>query len=84
MNILCTFRMSVSGYGTCSQDLTFNLLTIDSLEALGTNAYNRYAMFPAGHIAKRWLINIKDEDNSPKTLNDNNHQASSPKFRQPK
>ena len=26
--------------------------------------------------------NNKDEDNSPKTLNDKNHQASSPKFRQ--
>ena len=26
--------------------------------------------------------NNKDEDNSPKTLNDKNHQASSQKFRQ--
>ena len=28
--------------------------------------------------------NNKDENNSPKTLNDKNHQASSQKFRQPK
>ena len=31
---------------------------------------------------KRWVNNNKDEDNSPKTLNDKNHQASSQKFRQ--
>ena len=31
---------------------------------------------------KRCGKNNKDEDNSPKTLNDNNHQASSKKFRQ--
>ena len=31
-----------------------------------------------GHIGR----NNKDEDNSLKTLNDNNHQASSQKFRQ--
>ena len=31
---------------------------------------------------KRCGNNNKDEDNSPKTLNDNNHQASSQKFRQ--
>ena len=45
------------------------------LEAQGTNAYNRYAMCPAGN-------NNKDEDNSPKNLNDKNQQASSQKFRQ--
>ena len=28
------------------------------------------------------FFNNKDEDNSPKTLNDKNHQASSQKFRQ--
>ena len=32
---------------------------------------------------KRCGKNSKDEDNSPKTLNDKNHQASSNKFRQP-
>ena len=48
---------------------------IVSLEAWGTNAYNRYTMYPAGN-------NNKDEDNSRKTLNDKNHQASSQKFRQ--
>ncbi len=31
---------------------------------------------------KRCGNNYKDEDNSPKTLNDKNHQASSQKFRQ--
>ena len=31
---------------------------------------------------KRLGNNNKDEDNSPKTLNDKNHQASSQKFRQ--
>ena len=31
---------------------------------------------------KRCGNNDKDEDNSPKTLNDKNHQASSQKFRQ--
>ena len=31
---------------------------------------------------KRSGNNNKDEDNSPKTLNDKNHQASSQKFRQ--
>ena len=31
---------------------------------------------------KRYGNNNKDEDNSLKTLNDNNHQASSQKFRQ--
>ena len=25
---------------------------IDSIEALGTNAYNQYAMCPAGHISQ--------------------------------
>ena len=33
---------------------------------------------------KRCKNNTKDEDNSPKTLNDKNHQASSKKFRQHK
>ena len=32
---------------------------------------------------KRCGNNNKHEDNSPKTLNDKNQQASSPKFRQP-
>ena len=31
---------------------------------------------------KRWGNNNKDEDNSPKTFDDENHQASSQKFRQ--
>ncbi len=31
---------------------------------------------------KRCRNNNKDEDNSPKTLNDKNHQVSSQKFRQ--
>ena len=108
---------------------------IVSLKAKGTNAYNRYAMYPTGQFvvklnALTWLEllllsmifylcsysdiffsikdvvrrsvkvpefdkhlkkagglkrcgnNNKDEDNSPKTLNDKNHQASSQKFRQ--
>ena len=33
-------------------------------------------------IIKRCGNNNKDEDNSPKTLNDKNHRASSQKFRQ--
>ena len=32
--------------------------------------------------AKRWRNNNKDEDNSPKNLNDKNQQGSSQKFRQ--
>ena len=40
------------------------------LEAQGTNAYNRYAMCPAGRMAlwKRCANNNKDEGNSPKNL----------------
>ena len=34
-----------------SQDWTCNLQMIVSLEVLGINPYNRYAMCPAGHIA---------------------------------
>ena len=34
------------------------------------------------HWLKRCEYNNKDEDNSLKTLNDKNHQASSQKFRQ--
>ena len=39
----------------------------------------------AGGYSDRNLVkkNNKDEDNSPKTLTDKNHQASSQKFRQP-
>ncbi len=33
-------------------------------------------------ISSHFGNNNKDEDNSPKTLNDKNHQASSQKFRQ--
>ena len=35
----------------CSQNLTCNRPMIVSLEAKGTNAYNRYAMSPAACIA---------------------------------
>ena len=77
----------------CSQDWTNNLQMIVSLEAEGTNAYNRYAMCPAegsrvrqtpeeGRRTYRPKRYNKDEDKSPKTLNDKNHQASSQKFRQ--
>ena len=59
---------------------------IVSLEAQGTNAYNRYAMCPAEgsrvlqtpeegwrtYRPKRCGNNNKDEDNSPKNLNDEN------------
>ena len=80
---------------------------IVSFEALGTNAYNRHAMCPAGfnkgrsskfregsrvrqtheegrrtYRPKRCGNNNRDEDNSQKTLNDKNNQASSQKFRQ--
>ena len=63
----------------CSQDWTSNLHMIVSLEAQGTNAYNHYAMCPIGQTPeegrstyrlKRCGNNNKDEDNSPKTLND--------------
>ena len=60
---------------------------IVSLEALETNAYNRYAMCfriqqtpveaRMTYRPKRCGNNNKDEDNSPKPLNDKNHQASS-------
>ena len=36
----------------CSQDWTQNLQMIVSLEALGTNAYNRYAMCPVEEVRK--------------------------------
>ena len=35
-----------------------------------------------GHIGRNVVEMIKEEDNSPKTLNDKNQQASSRKFRQ--
>ena len=35
----------------CGEDWTCNLQMIVSLEAQGTNAYNHYAMCPAGHMA---------------------------------
>ena len=57
---------------------TFNLQMIVTLEAQRTNAYNCYTKCPAGHCGN----NNKDEDNSPKNLNDKNQQASSQKFRQ--
>ena len=115
----------------CSRDWTCNLQMIVSLESWGTNAYNRYAMRPAGnnagilntctrlglteseqanpvdsikdvvrssvkvpefdkhlkraggHIGRNVEeITSLDEENSPKTLNDKNHQASSQNFRQ--
>ena len=58
---------------TYSQDWTWNFQMIVSLEALGTNSYNRYAMCPAEegrrtYRLKRCRNNNKDEDNSPKTL----------------
>ena len=34
----------------CNQDWTCNLQMIVSLESYGTNAYNRYAMCPAGQF----------------------------------
>ena len=46
----------------CCQDWTCNLQMIVYLEASGTNAYNRYAMFPAGHnnnfsiLCISWLL----------------------------
>ena len=49
----------------CGRDWICNLQLIVSLEAKETNAHNCYTMCPAG--------NNKDEDNSPKTLNDKNH-----------
>ena len=64
----------------CSEDWTCNLQMIVSLEAKRTNAYNCYAMCPAGRCGNN--NNNKDEDKSPKTLNDKNQQASSQKFRQ--
>ena len=67
----------------CSQDWTCNLQMI----VYGTNANKCYAMCPAEegrrtYRPKRCGNNNKNEDNSPKTLNDKNHQASSQKFRQ--
>ena len=49
----------------CSQDWTWNLQMIVSLEALGINAYNRRT-----YRTKRSRNSNKDEDNSPITLND--------------
>ena len=85
----------------CSQDWTSNLQMTVSLEASGTNAYNRNAIGPAGlkflegsrvrqtpqegrrtYRPKCCGNSNKDEDKSPKTLNDKNHQSSSQRFRQ--
>ena len=52
----------------CSQGWTCNLQIIVSFEASGINAY------------KRCGNSNKDEVNTPKTLNDKNHLASSQKF----
>ena len=43
----------------CSKDWTCNLQMIVSLEAQGTNAYNRYAMCPAGQFRVNfWVSNL--------------------------
>ena len=42
----------------CSQDLTNNLQMIVSLEALGTNAYNRYAMCPERVWHVEWYLKM--------------------------
>ena len=71
---------------------------VDGIRASGTQGLNkrRGPKFHVGslvpqetpeegrriHKPKRCEYSNKDEDNSPKTLNDKNHQASSQKFRQ--
>ena len=44
--------------------------------------FDKHLKKAGGHQPKCCGNNNKDEDNSPKTLNDKNHQASSQKFRQ--
>ncbi len=45
--------------------------------------FDKHLNKAGGHISRNVVENNnKDEDNSPKTLNDKNHQASSQKFRQ--
>ena len=50
--VACSDSVAITGYKcyTCNQDWTSNLQMIVSLEASGTNVYNRYAMCPVGHI----------------------------------
>ena len=44
--------------------------------------FDKHLKKARGHISQNVVeINNKDEDNSPKTLNDKNHQALSQKFR---
>ena len=44
--------------------------------------FDKHLKKAGGHIGQNVENNNKDEDSSPKTLNDKNHQASSRKFRQ--
>ena len=44
---------------TCSQDWTCNLQMIVYLEALGTNAYNRYSTCPAGQFRMNFDKHLK-------------------------
>ena len=61
----------------------FGLLSSSLL--LFPQRFGRYVLRPSSGVClqpKRCGNNNKDEDNSPKTLNDKNHQASSQKFKQ--
>ena len=56
---------------------------VDSIKDVVRNSvkapkFDKHLKKAGGHIRN----NNKDEDNSPKTLNDKNHQALSQKFRQ--
>ena len=42
--------------------------------------FEKHLKKAGGHIGRNGGNNNKDEDNSPKTLDDKNHQASSQKF----
>ena len=46
-----------------------------------SSEFDKHLKKAGGHIGQNFGNN-KDEDNSPKTRNDKNHQASSQKFRQ--
>ena len=61
----------------CSEDWTCNLQMIVYVEAITVTL-----CVVLDISAKRCGNNNKDEDNSPKTLNDKNQQVSSQKFRQ--
>ena len=67
--------------------LGYYILNVLTLARITTIMYDffylcSYSDLKKKYLPKRYGNNNKDEDNSPKNLNDKNQQASSQKFRQ--